>query len=203
MITWNIHPIIIHIWGPFAIRWYSLFFLLGFVFGTYTFTSMVKKEGKDPSPYLDTGLFYLIIGTLVGARLGHCFFYEPSYYLTNPLQILQIWRGGLASHGGYLGCLIALIFLIRKYKELTFFWLSDRFAILALFSGACIRMGNLFNSEIIGRVTDVPWAFIFTRISPLPRHPTQIYEALAMALSSLLAYLYYRYYKRKPQEGRF
>lgn len=199
MITWDVDRVIFQIYGPIALRWYSLFFLTGFVIGTYAFTSMAKKEGKDPSYYVDTGLLYLIAGTLIGARLGHCIFYEPSYYLANPLKIFQIWNGGLASHGGYLGCMIATILLVRKYKELSLPWLGDRVAILAVMAGGFIRLGNLFNSEILGKVTDVPWAFIFVKVDTLPRHPTQIYEALAFFFTALCGYLYYRKHNRKPR----
>lgn len=201
-ITWDVDRIIFQIYGPLAIRWYSLFFLIGFLIGFYAFTSMAKKEGKNPDSYTDSLLFYLIMGTLIGARIGHCLFYQPGYYLSHPLTILKIWEGGLASHGGYLGIIIAVALFVRKHKELTFFWVMDRVGILAVMTGGFIRLGNLFNSEIYGRVTDVPWAFIFTKVDSLPRHPTQIYESIGFFTGSFIVYLFYRYHNRKPLEGR-
>ena len=201
-IVWDVDRIILQIYGPLAIRWYSLFFLTGFLLGLWAFSSMAKNEGKDPDKYSDSLLFYLIMGTIIGARLGHCLFYQPQYFLSHPLEILKIWEGGLASHGGYLGIIIAVYLFTRKYKELTFFWVMDRVAILAVMAGGFIRLGNLFNSEIYGKVTNVPWAFIFKKADPFPRHPTQIYESLCFFLASLIAYLFYRYHKRKPLDGR-
>lgn len=201
-IVWDINRVILEIYGPLAIRWYSLFFLTGFLIGMWAFTSMARNEGKDPDRYMDTLLFYLILGTIIGARLGHCLFYQTHYYLSNPLKILQIWEGGLASHGGYLGIIIAVYLFTRRFKELTFFWVMDRVAILAVMTGGFIRLGNLFNSEIYGKITDVPWAFIFKKVDSFPRHPTQIYESLSFFLAALIAYGFYRYHKRKPLDGR-
>ncbi len=139
---------------------------------------MCKREGK-PLDKLDNCLFYVMGGTLLGARLGHCLFYEPGYYLSHPIEILMVWRGGLASHGGALGVLLALWIFSRKNREFSFSWLLDHLAVPLALIAALIRIGNLFNSEILGRPADVPWAFVFERVDQVPRHPAQLYESLA------------------------
>lgn len=176
-IRWNVSPEIITI-GPLQLRWYGLLFATGFLVGFYIMQRIYKREGR-PERDLDTLLGYLLIGTIVGARLGHCLFYEPSYYLANPIEILKVWEGGLASHGGTVGVLLALYLYTRKRPDQPFLWLADRLAIPTALTAALIRLGNLFNSEIYGKITSVPWAFIFERVDPHPRHPTQLYEAFA------------------------
>ena len=121
----------------------------------------------------------MMVGTIAGARLGHCLFYDPAYYLTNPLKILMVWEGGLASHGGAIGILTALFLYSRKRPDQPYLWLLDRMAIVIALAGLFIRVGNFFNSEILGIPADVPWAIIFDRIDSLPRHPAQLYEAIA------------------------
>lgn len=135
-----------------------------------------KKELKD----LDLLTIYMIAGTILGARIGHVLFYEPEIVLNNPFELFAIWHGGLASHGGALGIITGLWLFHRKRRGYSMTWLLDRLAIVAALSGMCIRIGNLFNSEIVGRPTDVAWAFWFKQhdILPVWRHPTQIYEAL-------------------------
>ena len=200
-IHWNIDHTIFHIYGPIAIRWYSLFFLSGFLIGLEAFKRMALAEGKS-TKYTDALLFYIIIGTIVGARLGHCLFYQPEYYLSNPLELLKTWKGGLASHGGFLGVIIAVAIFAKRNKSLSFFWLIDRISIFALMTGGFIRIGNLFNSGIIGKVTNVSWAFIFDKIDHYPRHPSQIYEALGYFAISGIVYIIYRASNRKPQPGK-
>jgi len=153
-----------------------------------------KRENRDPM-LLDTLLIYLLIGTVIGARLMHCFAYEPDFYLAHPIEILKVWKGGLASHGGLIGVLIAMYLFTKKYHE-SFFWLISRVAIPGALSAASIRLGNFFNSEIIGIPTDKPWAVIFTRIDMLPRHPVQLYESFAYLLLFFL--LWWLYVKLKP-----
>lgn len=188
---WDIDREIVSIYGPFGIRWYSLFFILGFLLGNFAMLRIMKREGKDPK-LCEPLLYYLVIGTVLGARLGHCLFYDPWQYLSNPLSILKIWEGGLASHGGYLGIAIATYLFGRKYK-LSFLWLADRIVIFAILTGAFIRVGNFFNSEIVGRVTDVPWAVVFARVDAYPRHPTQLYEALGYgSIAVIMLLLYYK-----------
>ncbi len=194
-ITWNPDPEIFNI-GSFAIRWYGLLFALGFVFGYLIMLSMFKQE-KIPEKLLDKLATYLIIATIVGARLGHCFFYEPDYYMNHPWEILMVWKGGLASHGAAIAIIIALLIFSSKYK-LSFIWLIDRLVIVVALAGFFIRMGNLMNSEIYGNPTDVPWAFIFIRDNDVPRHPTQIYEALSYLIIFIILYTIYKKKKGKP-----
>ncbi|MEJ2543846.1 MAG: prolipoprotein diacylglyceryl transferase [Calditrichaceae bacterium] len=178
MIEWNVNPEIFHI-GFISIRYYSLLFMLSFILGIAIFHGVYKRENK-PKEDLDPLLIYMMLGTVIGARLGHCLFYDPSYYLSNPIKILKVWEGGLASHGAAIGILLSLYLYSRKHPDQPFLWLVDRIVITVALAGFFIRMGNLFNSEIIGKPTDVPWAFKFIRAQvpdPLtPRHPTQIYE---------------------------
>ncbi len=198
--VWNVDRVIFTIIEPIGVRWYSLFFLGGILFGSYLFGKMLEKEHK-PSHLRDTGLYYLVIGTIIGARLGHCIFYDPYDYFSQPLKILQIWQGGLASHGGYLGVIIALYLFCRRYKEMPFLWAADRVSIVAVLAGAFVRMGNFFNSEIVGKPSSVPWAVIFPQWDMVPRHPSQLYEALGYGLVSATLYSYYLNKKRHPRPG--
>lgn len=193
-IYWDVSPEILA-WGKVAIRWYGLLFATGFFIGYSIMQRIYKREGK-PLTHLDSLLWYVLIGTIVGARLGHCFFYEPKYYLENPIEIIKVWEGGLASHGGTLGVLIGLWLYAWRHPSEPFWWLADRLTIPTALTAALIRIGNLFNSEIYGKVTNLPWGFIFVRAGEVePRHPTQIYEALAYG--SLFLVLW-RLYHRKP-----
>lgn len=153
---------------------------------------------KKPTQYLDTLLIYAVFGTIVGARLGHCLFYEADYYLKHPVEILFVWKGGLASHGGGLGVLFAIWLFTKKYKVFSFFWIVDRASILVAFTGGLIRIGNLINSEIVGKPSSVPWAFIFDIRDQIPRHPTQIYESLSYFLISFIGYRLYKKYNSNP-----
>jgi prolipoprotein diacylglyceryl transferase len=179
-IYWDVSPEIFRI-GGFALRWYSLLFALSFLVGLQIITWIFKKEGKSLKD-VDKVFIYTLIGTIVGARLGHCLFYDPVYYLSHPIEILKIWQGGLASHGGAIGILAAIYFLTRHRKDLSYLWVVDRIVVPIALAGSLIRLGNLFNSEIIGIPTDVPWAFIFARVDQLPRHPVQLYESIIYAL---------------------
>jgi len=196
-IDWNVAPEIFTI-GGHEIRWYGLLFALSFFFG-YILLGKFFKMAKLPETLLDKLATYMLIATVLGARLGHIFFYEPSYYLANPIKMLYIWEGGLASHGGALGIIIALgIFAYRE--KLSFFWLTDRVVIAVALASFLIRIGNLMNSEIFGHVTDVPWGFKFYRAFPpgtevLPHHPTQLYEGLSYLL--IFAYLIWYFYKKQ------
>jgi phosphatidylglycerol---prolipoprotein diacylglyceryl transferase len=188
-IIWDATPEIFEI-GNFAIRWYGLLFALGFVFGYFIMNFMFKREHIPPK-LLDTLTTYMVIGTVVGARLGHCLFYEPAYYLANPIKILHVWEGGLASHGAALGILLALYLFSRKAKK-SYLWILDRIVIVVALAGFCIRMGNLMNSEIYGIETSLPWGFIFVRDhETVPRHPTQIYEGISyLAIFIVLLWIY-------------
>jgi prolipoprotein diacylglyceryl transferase len=149
---------------------------------------------------LDSGLMYCVFGIIVGARLGHCLFYDPAFYFGNPLKILAIWEGGLASHGGGLGVIIALFFFQRKYK-IEYLWLLDRIAISTALFGFFVRFANFINSEIVGTQTDVPWAVVFSRIDLLPRHPAQLYESLSYLSIFVALILLYRFSNIKNQSG--
>lgn len=153
-----------------------------------------EKDGKTRQNVEDLTI-YVVIGTIIGARLGHVLFYDASYYFSHPGEILQVWKGGLASHGGAIGIIIAIYLYCRKYK-FKFLWVFDRLVIVVCFTGACIRVGNLMNSEIIGKITDVPWAFQFIQAYPPslaadPRHPAQLYEAIyCLIIMVALIYLW-------------
>ncbi len=193
-IYWNVNPEIfpnsfIHI------RWYGLFFVIAFYLGYFIMSKFFKKEGYSIE-LLDKLTIYMLVATIVGARLGHCFFYEPDYFLKHPLEILMVWKGGLASHGAAIAILLAIYLFVKKYPEFTFLQLIDRISITVALAGFWIRMGNLMNSEIYGVSTTLPWGFIFVRnLETEPKHPTQIYEALAYLL--IFIFLISYYYKKQ------
>lgn len=192
-IYWNSSPDLITI-GPVTIRWYGFLFALGFFLG-YLIIQRIFRREDIPENDLGTLLLYVLVGAMIGARLGHCFLYEPEYYLNRPGEIILVWRGGLASHGGAAGILIALYFYTRSRPGQPYLWLLDRLAIPVALAGTLIRIGNLFNSEIIGTESSLPWAFVFPRagLTPLrPRHPTMLYEAAAYLLIFLLLLIIYR-----------
>lgn len=191
-INWNVDPVFFTIFG-LEVRYYGVLFALAFVASYWIFTRMYKHEGIKITE-IDTLAFYVGIGVVVGARLGHVFFYQPDYYLSHPWHILNIREGGLASHGAAIGILVALWLYSRKYKR-TYIWLLDRIALAVPLAGMFVRLGNLMNSEIYGHVTTMPWGFIFLREGEvLPKHPTQIYEALAYLVIFLI--LYWLYFKK-------
>ena len=199
-IHWNIDPEIINIFD-ISIRYYGILFVGGLVLCMFILKEIFKKEGISLNK-LEKLSIYGIIGIFAGARLAHCLFYEPSYYLSHPLEIIlpiqptvdggYKFTGyqGLASHGGVLGLIIALIIYARKTKE-SIIKTIDLIAIVAGLGACFIRIANLMNSEIIGIPTNVPWAFIFERVDSLPRHPAQLYEAIAyLLIFGLMLYLY-------------
>lgn len=189
-IPWNINPEIFSV-GKFAIRWYGLLFASSFFFGYLIMAGFFKKE-KIPEEVLDRLTLYMALGTIIGARLGHCLFYEPGYYLSNPVEILMVWHGGLASHGAGIGIFIALYLFAKKSKK-SYLWILDRVAVVVALSGFFIRTGNLMNSEIYGVETNLPWGFVFLRNGEtVPKHPTQIYEALAYLFVFILLYFIYK-----------
>lgn len=196
-IHWGVDPEIIRI-GAFAIRWYGLLFAISF-FAGYRITQWIYQKENFPKADVDELLIYVLLGVVVGARLGHCLFYEPDFYLSNPIEIFKFWRGGLASHGAAVGILTALYLYAKKKPKQNYIWVVDRVVIVVALSGFFIRMGNLFNSEILGKSSDVAWAFIFTRIDTIPRHPTQIYEALAyLSIFVLLIIVYRKFHPPSP-----
>ena len=208
-ITWNVDPEIFSI-GQLSIRWYGLMFASAFLSGYIVFTRFLATD-RLTAEMLDQLLIYIAVGTVLGARLGHCFFYEPDYFLKNPLEILKIWKGGLASHGAAIGILLSLWLYIRKHK-LSFLWLIDRIVIVVALGGAFIRLGNLFNSEIYGRPTNLPWGVEFVRdrlydsntgalLPTVARHPTQLYEAFSYILIFVVLFLFYRKRHMKVRDG--
>lgn len=180
MIYWDVSPEIFSI-GPITIRWYGLLFAMSFIVGYQIMMVIFKRENRSEHDLNDL-VWYMILGTVIGARLGHCFFYNPDYYLAHPLEIIQVWKGGLASHGAAIGILTALYLFVSKKKNFSFLWIVDRIVITVALSGFFIRMGNLFNSEIIGKPTNGKWGVIFVSVDNIPRHPAQFYESVAYLL---------------------
>ena len=199
---WNGDPELFRI-GSFAIRWYGLMFALGFFIGVKYVEIWFEKLGvanhKDQANRVFT---YVILGTVIGARLAHCLFYDPSYYLQNLHEIPMVWKGGLASHGGYAGVIIALFLFAKKCPEMTFLKLTDLLTVPSLFTGSLIRVGNFFNSEIVGKISDAPWAITFKAFDPNPRHPTQVYESMSYFLISSFLFVLYKKKHKEWGEGR-
>lgn len=207
-ITWNVDPVMFHI-GSFGLRWYSMGFLLAFVLGYYILSYIFKQE-KVRAEYLDILVVYMFLAVLIGARLGHCLFYDFDYFFTAEHWTEIFWPfhngqftgfSGLASHGAAIAIFIALWLYWRKYK-LNAWWICDRLAIVVALAGVFIRTGNLFNSEIYGIETDLPWGFIFVREGEtVPKHPTGLYEALAYLTVALVSLWYYRRKKGQFKTG--
>jgi prolipoprotein diacylglyceryl transferase len=195
-IIWDIGPTIFA--GLEFLRWYGCCWATGMILGYLVMQKIYKQENLSQSD-LDKLTMYVVLGAIIGARLGHVLFYDPIYYLNNPIEILPIQieptfqftgLAGLASHGGVLGALLALYLYSKKYKK-DILWNLDRLTIAGSLVGGFIRLGNLMNSEIIGTPTQVPWAFVFTQVDQVPRHPAQLYEALFyFAISSILFLLW-------------
>ena len=207
-IGWNVDPEIIAI-GSLSLRWYSVLFVSGFILGWFIFKWFFKREGV-PVTLLDPLLYTLLIGTIVGARLGHCLFYQPDYYLGSWegfKEIFMPWKGGLASHGGTIALIIAMVWFARHYgrkHDFDFLWILDHLAIAVCFAACFIRLGNLFNSEIYGDVTSLPWGFVFElRGETLPKHPTQLYEAFSYLILGIVLILLYKYRLPKMYRGTF
>ena len=196
-IHWNINPEIFHL-GPLSVRWYGLFFASGFLLGYYIIEQMFKRE-KEDEKWLDSLFFYLIIATIVGSRLGHVFFYSWDYYSQNPSEILMVWHGGLASHGGALGVIIAMYLHSKLITKRSVLWTLDRIIVPTAMIAGFIRIGNLMNSEIYGIETTLPWGVIFEQNGEIAaKHPTQIYEALAYLLVfAVLMLIYWKTSSRK------
>lgn len=201
-VTWNVDPTLFSVFGR-EIRWYGLLWVIGLIVAVYIVQRIFKKEDL-PEKWFDSLFIYMIVGIIAGARLGHCLFYEPAYYLANPLEMLKVWEGGLASHGGVIGIIIAVWLYSRKITKLSMLWTFDRVMVPTGFTAAMIRFGNLMNHEIYGGPTDQPWGFRFiTNIhywmqgtEPIysePSHPTQIYEALVYLLVfGITMFLYFK-----------
>jgi prolipoprotein diacylglyceryl transferase len=200
-VDWNVSPVAISL--PFwEVRWYGIAFVVGFALGLWIVGKIWKHENLNEEWY-DQLFFYVIIATIVGARLGHCLFYNPGYYFSHPFEIIKIWEGGLASHGGTLGIILAIWIYSKKVTHKSMLWTFDRLVVPVGFVAALIRLGNLMNSEIYGHATTVPWAFNFMKsrewfmppIAQSPCHPTQLYEAFFYILTAFICL--WMYWKRE------
>ncbi|MTI22396.1 prolipoprotein diacylglyceryl transferase [Fulvivirga sp. RKSG066] len=199
-IHWNPDPEIINIFG-LSIRYYGLFFAGGILLCVNILSWMFKKEKLLPEN-LDKLTTYCVIGIVVGARLGHCLFYEPSHYLNNPIDILKIWQGGLASHGGVLGLLLAMYLYSRKTRH-SMIHVADLITVVAGLSFALIRLGNFMNSEIVGLPTTKPWGVVFEKIDLVPRHPAQLYEAISYLIIFGILMILYKTKRESFKNGFF
>lgn len=209
-VTWKMDPVLFRI-GSFEVMWYGLAWMLAILIGAMYFINFVKREGLDPK-IADSVFWWGTLATIIGARLGHCFFYEPMEYLKNPLEIFNIRQGGMASHGAAVGLLVGLYCFARRNK-LPYIWPLDRIMIPVTVGGAIVRIGNLINSEIYGGPTDLPWGFRFIEnmsawkngAEPVfgpPSHPTQIYEALCYLVTfGVLVWLYYKMNMAQKRPG--
>lgn len=202
-VNWDINPEIFSL-GPIHIRYYGILFVSGFILGYRMFIWFFQRE-KLPITLLDTLLYTLLGCTLVGSRLGHVFFYEPAYYLAHPAEILMVWKGGLASHGGSIAIMLGMWWYVHKYGRkfhFDYLWLLDRLAIATAFASMFIRLGNLMNSEVYGHETSLPWGFIFSQNGELlPKHPTQLYEALCYFFTGVILLVLYKFYLDKIKRG--
>lgn len=208
-ITWDVNPELFTIFGR-EIRWYGLLWVIGLIVAVYIVQRIFDRE-KLPEKWFDSLFVYMMLGIILGARLGHCLFYEPAYYLANPLEILKIWEGGLASHGGVAGIIIAVWLYSKKVTKKSMIWTFDRVIVPTGFTSAMIRLGNLMNHEIYGGPTSQPWGFRFIEninawkagAPPMfsePSHPTQIYEALIYFLVfAVTMYLFWKTDAKKKQ----
>ena len=211
-INWNPNPELFSLFG-FPIRYYGLLWAVG-IFLAYVIVHYQYRDKKISEKKFEPLFFYCFFGILIGARLGHCLFYQPEYFLSHPLEmILPIkflptggWKftgyEGLASHGGTLGLMIALWLYCRKTK-MHYMEVVDMIAVATPITACCIRLANLMNSEIIGKPTDMPWGFVFERVDMIPRHPAQLYEAIAYFLLFLVMMYLYKNYSTKLHHGFF
>lgn len=208
-VRWNVDPEIFRV-GGFALRYYSVLFAIAFILGYWIVKRMYQREGLDQNE-LTPLLIYVVAGTIIGARLGQVFFYEFGYFKHHLLEIILPfrifnnrfeWTGyqGLASHGGAIGILIAVALYCKKYKR-NFLNIIDKIVVAVALAGFFIRTGNLFNSEILGRPTDVFWAFIFERVDLIPRHPAQLYEAVAYLFIFILLEIIYSKHQQPLKNG--
>lgn len=199
--VWDVSPVAFTVsLGPtsFRVFWYGLFFASTFVYGLFFFRWIFRREGRPVDEVYDL-VMWVMGGTLVGARLGHVLFYDPAYYLRHPLKILALNEGGLASHGAVAGILLAVWLYSRYATRQPFLWVVDRIGMAVPLSGCLIRIGNFFNSEILGTPTGVPWGIVFARIDTVARHPVQLYEAAAYLL---IFASQFRHYLRHGDGGR-
>lgn len=175
--VWNFDPVLLEL-GPFRIYYYGLCFALGLLCTFFLTRTLMQKKGYSIED-LDSLAFYLIVGTVLGARLGHALFYSFEYFSSHPLEILFVWKGGLSSHGGILGVLLAYLLFLRVHRKYHFFDLADLLCVSTPFMIFFVRLGNFFNSEILGLPTELPWGIVFQRVGQTESvHPSQLYEML-------------------------
>lgn len=214
-ILWNPDEVMFHL-GHFGVRWYSMCWLIGLLLG-YLLMKKIYKDEMIPDEKFDPLFIYIFVSVLIGARLGHCLFYQPDYFLSSgkhfiemllPIHFLDngLWKftgyEGLASHGGVIGMIIAIF--IYSYRNKVGVWtVLDNMGVCSCVTATFIRLGNLMNSEIIGKVTDVPWAFIFEKVDQYPRHPGQLYEAISYAIFFVIIYALYKKHPEKVGTGFF
>jgi phosphatidylglycerol---prolipoprotein diacylglyceryl transferase len=200
LIHWSFDPVLFSA-GALAVRWYGLLFVGAFLVGQWMLGRIFAAEGI-PRENAERLMIHALLGAIIGARLVHCLFYEPGYYLSHPLAILRIWEGGLASHGGTLGMLLALWFAARSAQpRLPFLWLIDRASLPAALGAMFVRIANFLNSEIVGIPTSGEWGVVFESVDALPRHPAQLYEAFAYGLIFLVLLAVYRRMGKRTPKG--
>jgi phosphatidylglycerol:prolipoprotein diacylglycerol transferase len=191
----NIDPIAFAI-GPLAVRWYGLMYLAGFAIGWWLGVRRINR-GLAPitRQQLDDLLFLVVLGVILGGRLGYVLFYKPGYYLSHPIEIFYIWQGGMSFHGGLLGVMLAMTFAARKHG-VDWLRLMDFIAPLIPPGIAAGRMGNFLNGELPGRVTDLPWGMLFRGAGDAPRHPSQLYQ---FALEGVVLFFFLWWFSSKPR----
>ncbi|MBP8626710.1 MAG: prolipoprotein diacylglyceryl transferase [Syntrophorhabdaceae bacterium] len=194
----NIDPVIFSI-GPLSLRWYGLMYILGFTASYLLVLYQIKYKTQDiKKDFIDDLFFYLIIGLIVGARLGYIIFYNLRFYIQNPLEIFILWHGGLSFHGGLIGTFIAGYLIIKK-RKMDFFKVADLVIPTCPIGLGFGRIGNFINGELYGKPSDLPWAMVFPNAGPLPRHPSQLYEA---SLEGMCLFIILWFYKdKKKQDG--
>jgi phosphatidylglycerol:prolipoprotein diacylglycerol transferase len=196
-IHWNPNPDFLH-FGTFAIKWYGVFWGLSLFSCFFLLQYIFKKLGRDDEK-ITLGIQYVFIGGLIGARLAHIIFYQLDFYLAHPQDILAVWIGGLASHGGVVGAFVGMYLFCRRNKEFTLLWVFDHAVAASLLLAALIRLGNLMNSELYGTPTNVPWAFIFEQVDNIPRHPVVLYESIAyFIIQVIMIFLFNRIKDSRP-----
>lgn len=193
-----IDPVLVTV-GPLAIRWYALAYLAGFLFGWRTCLTLARKNASGPSPeHYDDFITWAVVGTILGGRLGYVLFYQFAYYVSDPLEALRVWHGGMSFHGGLLGVVLAA-WLFTRRRKIRFFAFTDLLACVTPIGLGLGRLANFVNGELFGRATDVPWGVIFPRGGDVPRHPSQIYEA---GLEGLALYLILVFVAKTPSLGK-
>jgi phosphatidylglycerol:prolipoprotein diacylglycerol transferase len=192
----QIDPVAIAI-GPLAVRWYGLMYLIGFGIAFLLARSRIKQGRSENISFevFDDLFFFCVLGVVLGGRLGYVLFYKPGYYISHPLEILAVWQGGMAFHGGFLGVLLAMVYIARKHR-IRWLAITDFIAPLVPPALAAGRVGNFINGELWGRTTELPWGMVFRGAGPLPRHPSQLYQ---FALEGVLLFFILWLYSAKPR----